>query len=67
MTERAKLDSETQTVGRPPLRPHQGEIFGAEDKVAVSVSEDVGSSYQKSFAVAASSDRRGGAAPCFTS
>jgi hypothetical protein len=34
MAERAKLDSETQTVGRTPLHPHQGEIFCAEDKVA---------------------------------
>jgi hypothetical protein len=33
----------------------------------VSVSEDVGSSYQKSFAVAAPSDRRAGAAPSFAS
>jgi hypothetical protein len=34
MAERARLDSEAQTVARPPLRPDQGEVFGAEDEVA---------------------------------
>jgi hypothetical protein len=34
MTERAKLDSEAQAVGRSPLRSDQGEVFGAEDEVA---------------------------------